>query len=81
MKRLFLAAIVAAADVGAGKLSIGSHWANSQNSIPARWATPQCDVCLYAESTAGTFTVGKKTVPLVNRVDPERRHRSRLKRF
>jgi hypothetical protein len=31
-------------------------------------ANPEADLCVYAESTSGTFTMGKKTVPIKNTV-------------
>jgi hypothetical protein len=67
MRRLFLAVATAVA-----MLSLA---ATSASAAPtgefARFAkcpltNPAVEGCVYAESTSGTFTIGKKTVPLVN---------------
>jgi hypothetical protein len=68
MKRLFLAALVTAA-----VLVPASSASAALTGEYARFATcplsnPAVTACLSAESSGGTFTVGKKSVPLVNEV-------------
>jgi hypothetical protein len=68
MKRLFLAAIL-----GAVMLIPASPAAAELTGEYARFSkcplsNATVDLCLYSKSTSGTFTVGKKSVPLVNPV-------------
>lgn len=66
MKRLFLAAAVAAlmlVPASSASAALTGEYAKF-NTCPL--SNPTVEVCLYAESSAGEFTVGKKTVPLVN---------------
>jgi len=68
MKRLFLAAIVAAAVlVPASSASAFTGEYARFNTCPLSNAS--VNFCLSAESAKGTFTVGKKTVPLVKPVN------------
>jgi hypothetical protein len=68
MKRLFMAAIVAAIMlVPAASASAFSGEFARFNTCPL--SNPSVGFCLSAESTGGTFTVGKKTVPLVKPVN------------
>jgi hypothetical protein len=67
MKRLFLAAILAAVMlVPATSASAFTGEYARFNTCPLSNAS--VTFCLSAESSSGTFTVGKKTVPLVNEV-------------
>ncbi|HVD40901.1 MAG TPA: hypothetical protein VNC16_07860 [Solirubrobacterales bacterium] len=68
MKRLFLAAVVA------GLMLVPASSASAFTGEYARFNTcplsnASVTFCLSAESTGGQFTVGKKTVPLVNQVN------------
>jgi hypothetical protein len=68
MKRLFLAAVVAAAllvPASSASAALTGEYAKFQ-TCPLSNAS--VEACLYAESTSGSFTIGKKTVPLVNPV-------------
>jgi hypothetical protein len=68
MRRLFLAAVVAAAVlVPASSASAFTGEYARFNTCPLSNAS--VGFCLSAESTGGTFTVGKKTVPLVKPVN------------
>lgn len=68
MRRLFLAAVVAAAVlVPASSASAFTGEYARFNSCPL--SNPSVAFCLSAESTGGTFTVGKKSVPLVKPVN------------
>jgi hypothetical protein len=68
MKRLFLAvAVVAAMLVPASSASAALEGEYAKfKTCPL--SNPSIDACIYAESTGGSFKVGKKTVPLVNPV-------------
>jgi len=68
MKRLFLAAVVAAV-----MLVPASSASAALTGEYARFSTcpvgnTSVEACLYAESTSGSFTIGKKTVPIQNPV-------------
>ena len=66
MKRLFLAAFVAAlmlVPASSASAALTGEYARFQ-TCPL--SNPAVEYCLSAESTSGQFTVGKKTVPLVN---------------
>lgn len=68
MKRLFLAAVLAAlmlVPASSASAALTGEYARFQ-TCPL--SNPEIGVCLSAESTGGVFTVGKKTVPLVNEV-------------
>jgi hypothetical protein len=68
MKRLFLAAIVAAVmlvPASPASAALTGEYAKF-NTCPL--GNPAVEICLYAESTTGEFKLGKKTVPLVNPV-------------
>lgn len=68
MKRLFLAAVVAAAVlVPASSASAFTGEYARFNTCPL--SNLSVTFCLSAESTGGTFTVGKKSVPLVKQVN------------
>jgi hypothetical protein len=65
MKRLFLAAALAAlmlVPASSASAALTGDYAKF-NTCP--FSNPSVGICLYAESTTGQFTVGKKTVPLV----------------
>lgn len=66
MKKLFLAAALAAlmlVPATSASAALTGEYAKF-NTCPL--SNPSVQACLYAESTTGEFTVGKKTVPLVN---------------
>lgn len=66
MRRLFLAgALLAAMLVPASSASALEGEYARFNKCPL--SNPAVELCVYAETTAGTFTTGKKTVPLVNK--------------
>lgn len=68
MKRLFLAAAVAAVmlvPASSASAALTGEYARFSD-CPLSNAT--VDLCLYSKSTSGSFVVGKKTVPLVNPV-------------
>jgi hypothetical protein len=68
MKRLFLAAILAAVLIvpaTSASAALTGEYAKFQ-TCPL--SNPSVEACLYAESTTGSFTIGKKTVPLVKPV-------------
>jgi hypothetical protein len=68
MKRLFLAAAIAAVmlvPASSASAALTGEYAKF-NTCPL--SNPTVEICLYAESSSGEFTVGKKTVPLVNPV-------------
>ncbi|HMI82118.1 MAG TPA: hypothetical protein VK480_10055 [Solirubrobacterales bacterium] len=67
MRRLFLAsALLAVMLVPASSASAALEGEYARfNKCPL--ANPAVELCVYAETTAGTFTTGKKTVPLVNK--------------
>jgi hypothetical protein len=68
MKRLFLAAVLAAlmlVPASSASAALEGEYARFKTCPLSNSAV---NVCLSAESTGGTFTVGKKTVPLVNEV-------------
>jgi hypothetical protein len=68
MKRLFLAATFAALmllPASSASAAFTGEYAKF-NTCPL--SNTSVEICLYAESTTGQFTVGKKTVPLVNPV-------------
>ncbi|HET9197514.1 MAG TPA: hypothetical protein VFN92_04580 [Solirubrobacterales bacterium] len=68
MRRLFLAAVLAAlmlVPASSASAALEGEYAKFK-TCPLSNLT--VEVCLYAESTTGEFTVGKKTVPLVNPV-------------
>jgi hypothetical protein len=65
MKRLFLAAALAAVmliPASSASAALTGEYAKF-NTCP--FSNSSVGICLYAESTTGQFTVGKKTVPLV----------------
>jgi len=66
MKRLFAAAILAGlmlVPASSASAALTGEYAKF-NTCPL--SNLSVEACLYAESTTGEFTVGKKTVPLVN---------------
>lgn len=66
MKRLLLATALAAlmlVPVSSASAALTGEYAKFK-TCPL--SNPSVEACLYAESTTGQFTVGKKTVPLVN---------------
>jgi len=68
MKRLFLAAALAAlmlVPASSASAALEGEYAKFK-TCPL--SNPTVEICLYAESSSGEFTVGKKTVPLVNPV-------------
>jgi len=68
MKRLLLAAVVAAAilvPASSASAALTGEYARF-SSCPL--SNPSVTLCLSAESTGGNFTIGKKVVPLVNEV-------------
>lgn len=65
MKRLFLAAALAAlmlVPASSASAALTGEYAKF-NTCP--FSNSSVGICLYAESTSGEFTIGKKTVPLV----------------
>lgn len=66
MKRLFLAAFVAAVMVLPASSASAALTGEYAKFKTCPLSNPSVEACLYAESTTGEFTVGKKTVPLVN---------------
>jgi hypothetical protein len=69
MKRLFLAAVLAAlmlVPASSASAALTGEFARF-SSCPL--SNPAVNACLSAESSGGVFTVGKKTVPLVNKVN------------
>jgi len=68
MKRLFLAAALAAlmlVPASSASAALTGEYAKF-NTCPL--SNPNVDDCLYAETSSGSFTVGKKAVPIVNPV-------------
>jgi hypothetical protein len=68
MRRLFLAAAALAimlVPASSASATLTGEWARF-SKCPTEVAT--IEACVYAESTSGSFTVGNKTVPLVNPV-------------
>lgn len=68
MKRLFLAAIVAAAVLVPASSASAALTGEYARFSTCPLGNPSVTVCLSAESSGGAFTIGKKTVPLVNEV-------------
>jgi len=68
MKRLFLAAVVAAAVLVPASSASAALTGEYARFSTCALSNPNVDLCLSAESSGGSFTVGKKTVPLVNEV-------------
>lgn len=70
MRRLFLAAVLLAAMVVPATASAAPHSPTGEYApfadCPLSRAT--LDACLYAETTSGYFTLGKKTTPIKNPV-------------
>jgi hypothetical protein len=66
MKRLFLLAAVAAAVLVPASSASAELTGEYAKFKTCPLSNPSVEACLYAESTTGQFTVGKKTVPLVN---------------
>lgn len=68
MRRLMLAGVVLAAllvPVSSASAALTGEWARF-NQCPDN--NSEVDLCVYAESTSGLFTLGKKSVPLKNKV-------------
>ncbi len=68
MKRLFLAAVVAAlmlVPASSASAALTGEYAKFSTCPVANTAV---EACLYAESSSGSFTIGKKTVPIKNPV-------------
>lgn len=68
MKRLLLAAVSAAVmlvPASSASAALSGEYARFSD---CPLANPSVGLCLYAESTTGSFTIGKKTVPLKNPV-------------
>lgn len=70
MKKAILAAALAVAMVLPASALGAPHSPTGEFArfSDCKLSNPNIQVCLYAETTAGTFTMGKKTVPLVNPV-------------
>ncbi len=66
MKRLFLAAVVAAAVLVPASSASAALTGEYAKFKTCPLSNSSVEACLYAESTSGEFTVGKKTVPLIN---------------
>ena len=64
MKRLFLAAALAALMLVPATSASAALTGEYAKFSTCPLSNPAVEVCLYAESTTGEFTVGKKTVPL-----------------
>jgi len=68
MKRLFLAAALAAVmlvPASSASAALTGEYARFSN---CGFSNPVIDLCLYAPTSSGSFTMGKKAVPLVNPV-------------
>lgn len=68
MKRLFLAAVVAAVVLVPASSASAALTGEYARFSTCPLSNPSVTLCLSAESSGGTFTVGKKSVPLVNEV-------------
>lgn len=66
MRRLFLAAALLAVMLVPASAASAAPTGEFARFAQCPLTNPVVEGCLYAESTAGTFTMGKKTVPLVN---------------
>lgn len=66
MKRLFLATALAALMLVPASSASAALTGEYAKFSTCPLSNPAVEVCLYAESTTGQFTVGKKTVPLIN---------------
>jgi hypothetical protein len=67
MRRLVLAGVVLAAllvPASSASAALTGEWARF-NQCPDN--NSEVDICVYAETTSGLFTMGKKTVPLKNK--------------
>lgn len=68
MKKLFLAAVVAAAVLVPASSATAALTGEYARFSTCPLGNPSVTICLSAESSGGNFTVGKKSVPLVNEV-------------
>lgn len=68
MKRLFLAATLAAVMLVPATSASASLTGEFARFSKCPLSNPLVEVCLYAESSAGSFTIGTKTVPIKNPV-------------
>lgn len=68
MKRLFLAAALAAVMLVPASSASASLTGEYAKFSKCPFTKTSVEVCLYAKTTNGTFTLGKKTVPLKNPV-------------
>lgn len=66
MRRLVLAAAIAALMLVPASSASAALEGEFARFKECPLANPAVEFCVYAESTAGTFTIGKKAVPLVN---------------
>lgn len=68
MKRLLLAATLAVAILVPASSASAELTGEYARFSKCPLSNETVDLCLYSESTSGSFTIGKKTVPLVNPV-------------
>jgi len=68
MKRLFLAAALAAVMLVPASSASASLTGEYARFSKCPYTNTSVDFCLYAETTSGSFTIGQKTVPLKNPV-------------
>lgn len=67
MRRLFLAGVLFAAMLVPASSASAALTGEFARFSTCPTSNPAVEICVYAESTSGTFTIGKKTVPLVNK--------------
>jgi len=68
MKRLLMAAVVAAVMLVPASSASAALTGNLAKFSTCPLSNPTVEACVYAESSSGSFTVGKKTVPIENPV-------------
>jgi hypothetical protein len=67
MRRLFLAGVLFAAMLVPASSASAELTGEFARFAQCPTSNPAIDLCVYAESTSGLFTIGAKTVPLVNK--------------
>jgi len=68
MRRLFLAGALLAAMLVPASSAVAAPTGEYAKFAKCPLTNPSVNICLFAETTGGTFTMGSKTVPLVNPV-------------
>jgi hypothetical protein len=68
MRRLLLASIVLAAALLPAASASATPTGEFARFAKCPLANPSVNICIYAETTSGTFTLGSKTVPVKNKV-------------